>query len=46
MTLRHISLRASADLDGFRQAARKLVAEGVAPDEVAWTADDTPLPLP
>jgi hypothetical protein len=47
MTPRQVSLRAGADLDGFRQAVRALVAEDLAPDQVTWTAGDAPpLPLP
>ena len=46
MTLRRVSLREGADLDGFRQAARALVAAGVAPDQVVWTAEGAPVPLP
>jgi DNA polymerase len=36
MTTRQVELRDGADLDGFRQAARGLVAEGVPPEAVTW----------
>ncbi|MFL5316806.1 MAG: DUF4130 domain-containing protein, partial [Microvirga sp.] len=35
--MRTIDLAEGADLDGFRHAVRELVAEGVPPDEVAWS---------
>ena len=35
--MRTIHLAEGADLDGFRHAVRALVAEGVPPDEVAWS---------
>ena len=38
-----ISLRAGADLEGFRQAVRRLIAAEVAPDEVLWHEDERPL---
>ena len=38
---RSVTLASSTDLDGFRQACRRLWAEQVAPERVAWhTADD------
>jgi len=40
MSTRRIVLKPGADLEGFRDAARRLVAEGVAPDQVAWSAAD------
>ncbi len=36
---RAISLRPGADLDGFRTAARRLVAESVPPERVSWAED-------
>ena len=36
MTTRRIVLSEGADLDGFRHAARRLVADGVSPDAVSW----------
>lgn len=55
VSLRAITLRPGADPDGFRDAARRLVAEGVPPDSVSWhlggaldlfgtDASDTPAP--
>jgi uracil-DNA glycosylase len=40
--LRAISLRAGADLDGFRKAARSLIAQGIPPESVTWSATDAP----
>lgn len=37
--MRDVRLAGPTDLDGFRAAARRLVAEGVAPGEVAWHAE-------
>ncbi len=37
--MRSVALRPGADLDGFRRAARALVAEGVAPDAVIFTQE-------
>jgi DNA polymerase len=34
-----ITLRPGADLNGFRQAVRALLAAGTAPDEVVWSPD-------
>ena len=36
---RQVDLARGADLDGFRRAARALVAAGVAPADVVWNAD-------
>jgi probable DNA metabolism protein len=41
-----IALRAGADLDGFRQAARELIAAGFPPAEVAWTTAAFPTLFP
>lgn len=41
MTLRSIALRPGADLDGFRQAVRRLIAADVPPDEVVWDEGET-----
>jgi DNA polymerase len=41
--MRHrATLRPGADLDGFRQAVRRLVAAGARPEEVVWSVADTP----
>ncbi|HYF55435.1 MAG TPA: UdgX family uracil-DNA binding protein [Salinarimonas sp.] len=37
--MRHVGLRPGADLDGFRRAARALVAEGAAPETVLFTEE-------
>jgi len=37
-----VSLRPGADLAGFRQAVRSLVARGVAPENAVFTVDDAP----
>ena len=37
-----IHLRPGADLDGFRAALRRLVADAVPPDRVTWSAGDAP----
>ena len=42
MQPRRIVLREGADLDGFRQAARGLIAQDVAPWDVAWSCVETP----
>jgi probable DNA metabolism protein len=39
-----VTLQGPVDLAGFRQAARRLVAQGVAPGQVRWTCSDTVLP--
>jgi len=39
---RAITLRPGADLDGFRKAARSLVAQGVPPEAVTWSVSDAP----
>jgi probable DNA metabolism protein len=39
--MRHrVELRQGADLDGFRSAARRLAAVGIAPDAVLWSAGE------
>jgi uracil-DNA glycosylase len=40
-----IVLSDGADLDGFRQALRLLIARGAPPTEVVWSVGDEPLPL-
>ena len=42
MTLHRITLRKGADLDGFRQAARALVANDAPPEAVSWSTSDEP----
>ncbi len=42
MTPRRVSLAAGADLEGFRRAVRRLVADDVAPEHVSWAIDDAP----
>jgi DNA polymerase len=42
---RQVHLGPGADLAGFRLAVRRLVAVGVAPDEVVWTSGEAGLPL-
>ncbi len=39
---RRVELLEGADPDGFRRAVRQLVAEGVPPEDVAWTSGDRP----
>ncbi|MFK5596431.1 UdgX family uracil-DNA binding protein [Methylobacterium sp. HMF5984] len=39
---RTIHLRPGADFDGFRATLRRLVADGVPPDRVTWSAGDAP----
>ncbi len=46
MGLRRIALKQGADLDGFRLATRRLVAAGIAPHDVVWCAEDTPVLFP
>ena len=41
-----IVLAPGADLDGFRQAVRELVAAGFPPEEVAWTTSGMPTLFP
>jgi DNA polymerase len=38
----HIALREGADLDGFRRAARSLIARNIAPQDVLWSCGDAP----
>jgi DNA polymerase len=42
MNLRRITLNEGADLDGFRRALRRLVAEEMAPQHVVWAAFGEP----
>ncbi len=42
--MRRVVLNEGADLEGFRTAARRLVAEGVPPEETVWSSDGA-LPL-
>jgi DNA polymerase len=42
MPTRHIELRDGADLDGFRRAARGLVAAGLPPEAVTWGSAASP----
>ena len=42
MTLRRIALKDGADLDGFRDAVRRLVAEELAPQHVLFAVEDSP----
>jgi DNA polymerase len=42
MTLRTVRLKPGADLDGFRSAARGLVAAGIGPDDVLFDSEATP----
>ncbi len=39
---RAITLRPGADLDGFRNAVRSLVGQGVPPEAVTWSITDAP----
>lgn len=41
--MRRVSLAEGADLDGFRSAARSLVAEGTRPDDVVWESGQATL---
>ncbi|KMO28052.1 DNA polymerase [Methylobacterium variabile] len=43
---RTIRLRPGADLEGFREAVRRLVHDGVAPEAVAWVEGDAPSLFP
>jgi probable DNA metabolism protein len=36
----HVALAVGADLDGFRTAVRRLIAQDVAPDRVVWSGSD------
>jgi DNA polymerase len=38
-----VALKEGADLAGFKQALRRLVADAVLPEQVFWTTDDRPL---
>ncbi len=40
MSAATIMLKSGADLDGFRAAARRLIAAGVAPEQVEWRSSD------
>jgi uracil-DNA glycosylase len=42
MSLYRITLRDGADLDGFRRAVRRLVAEELAPQHVVFAVDEVP----
>jgi DNA polymerase len=42
MTLHRITLKTGADLDGFRRAVRRLIAEELAPQHVVFAVDDAP----
>jgi len=42
MPVKRVVLRAGADLQGFRDAARRLIADDVAPDDVSWESADAP----
>ncbi|HEV2563842.1 MAG TPA: uracil-DNA glycosylase, partial [Microvirga sp.] len=42
MNLHRITLKAGADLDGFRQAVRRLVAEELAPQHVVFAIEEAP----
>lgn len=37
----HVRLDGPIDLEGFRQAAKRLMALGIAPDDVVWTTGDS-----
>ena len=41
--MRRVALASGADLDGFRRAARALVAEGTRPDDVVWDGGEPDL---
>jgi DNA polymerase len=41
--MRSVALRPGADLDGFRRAARALIAAGIAPGDVAWSVAEPSL---
>lgn len=42
MSLRSVTLRDGADVDGFRDAVRGLIAAGVAPGDVIWQSGAAP----
>ncbi|MGU3540808.1 UdgX family uracil-DNA binding protein [Methylobacterium sp. A54F] len=42
MALHTVALRPGADLDGFRAAARRLIAHAVPPEAVAWSIGEAP----
>ena len=42
MSAHRIHLNEGADLDGFRRAARALVANGVLPESVGWNTVEEP----
>jgi uracil-DNA glycosylase len=42
MTLHRITLKTGADLDGYRRAVRRLIAEELAPQHVVFAVDDAP----
>ncbi|CAN5501081.1 UdgX family uracil-DNA binding protein [soil metagenome] len=44
-SLRRITLDSDDDFDGWRDAARALAAEGVAPDAIVWQVGDAPTDL-
>jgi len=44
--MRVASLAAETDFAGWRDAARRLRAEGVAPEDVLWTVDGDLFPPP
>jgi DNA polymerase len=41
MSPHHVTLKPGADLDGFRHAVRSLIASGIEPAQVAWSAEET-----
>jgi DNA polymerase len=41
MIMHHIALKPGADLDGFRRAVRSLIASGIEPSQITWSADDS-----
>ena len=43
MSTYRISLKPGADLDGFRTATRRLIAQNAAPHEVSWQGDEQTL---
>jgi DNA polymerase len=42
MPLHAVSLQAGADLSGFRDAVRRLIATATPPDQVLWHTGETP----
>ncbi|MBO1905704.1 UdgX family uracil-DNA binding protein [Microvirga sp. 3-52] len=42
MSLHRITLKTGADLDGYRRAVRRLIAEELAPQHVVFAIDDAP----